>query len=199
MVGTKVARHPGRQRGFTLVELMVVVAMIGVLAALAIAGYRKYSASAGTSEAFAVIQGIRNAEETYKAETLVYLSCACGGTDASGCTGAGSLDNWYPMTTPGTQKWAWDNPAHPDQACWAALNVRTDGPVRFGYAVIADVTGPVASPGSLVNPTPAFAFPATNEPWYLIQAAGDRDADSSLALLFGNSFQADIYVEDDTE
>jgi type IV pilus assembly protein PilA len=47
------------QKGFTLIELMIVVAIIGILAAVAIPAYGDYTARAQASEAFVLLDGLK--------------------------------------------------------------------------------------------------------------------------------------------
>lgn len=57
-----------RQQGFTLIELMIVVAIIGILAAIAIPAYQDYTARAQASEALSATAGIRADMGLYLAE-----------------------------------------------------------------------------------------------------------------------------------
>lgn len=47
------------QKGFTLIELMIVVAIIGILAAIALPAYQDYTARAQAAEALTITSGLR--------------------------------------------------------------------------------------------------------------------------------------------
>ena len=49
------------QQGFTLIELMIVVAIIGILAAIAIPAYQDYTIRAQVSEGMSLTSGVRTA------------------------------------------------------------------------------------------------------------------------------------------
>lgn len=52
------------QKGFTLIELMIVIAIIGILAAIAIPAYQNYIAKAQVAEAFTLADGMKTAIAT---------------------------------------------------------------------------------------------------------------------------------------
>ncbi len=97
------------QKGFTLIELMIVVAIVGILAAIAVPQYQNYIARSQVSEAFSLMSGAKatiqnnlqagqctsgvTAENTivgkYGTLTIAGTPAAAGAaadTDASGCT-----------------------------------------------------------------------------------------------------------------
>ncbi len=193
-------------RGFTLIELMIVVAIVGILAVLGIVGYRKLIVAAHTSEATHMVQSIRVAEETYHAEAQTYISTAA--------TGGNVLTPLFPPANdpPVSQKTAWYTPTPPTGSCapptgtgvlgcWALLPVHADGPVMYGYATLAGSAGsPVPSLNlSTIGRTLAGPTGNATTDFYWITAVGNPAGETSnivYSFVVGNSFSNDLFVQD---
>jgi prepilin-type N-terminal cleavage/methylation domain-containing protein len=73
MFKTKAVRM--NQGGFTLVELMIVVAIIGILAAIAIPNFQKYQAKARQKEAQLQLSAVYSAEISFRGEQNSFTGC----------------------------------------------------------------------------------------------------------------------------
>lgn len=82
------------QKGFTLIELMIVVAIIGILAAVALPAYQDYTTRAKVSEGLVLSSGIKTAiTETLQSKGPTSMAC----TDATTC---GQIGATLPSSTP---------------------------------------------------------------------------------------------------
>lgn len=182
------SRSRGRAplRGFTLTELMVVVAMVGILSAIGIASFRRYVNSSKTSEAVAVIAAIRAAQEAYRSENQRYLNVSTSNGD------------WYPSKSFGATVHAWElkTGQHTDLVRWQTLGARVTQPVQFGYLVNAGLAGGTPTTLQLAD-NPSLGTP--NDAWYVIQARADYDADGKFCNAVATSWTPEIYFENEGE
>ncbi len=173
-----------RNAGFTLVELMIVVAIIGILAVVALFGYRAIIASSKGAEPRQVLGSIRLSQEAYKAETGSYADIGNGGTlcPSNGVNG---------------KKWGWDpNCAGSTTNKWSMLTVNPDGPVLFGYATEAGIFGGVFVDSPAVSGTQivANAPVGTVGSGYWAYAKGDPGA--GVIELLTSSLSKEIIVQE---
>ena len=79
------------QKGFTLIELMIVVAIIGILAAIALPAYQDYTARAQMSEALILADGQKGAVTEYYADKGVFP----GSNASAGIAAASDISGKY--------------------------------------------------------------------------------------------------------
>jgi len=144
------------RKGFTLIELMVVVAIIAILAAIAIPQYRNYQFKSKTTEAKVNLGAIKTAEEAYRAENDVYRTASA-----------------TPSGDPTAQKRDWPSTSDFDE-----IGFRPAGKVYYQYGVQdTDWTDPSNPPGKAgSNVTPQDG---RDDIWMC--ARGDLDGDGNFA------------------
>jgi len=105
------------ETGFTLVELMIVVGIIGLLSAIAVPNFISYQARSRRSEAYVNLAAIARIQSTYHAEQGEFFE-------------AGSWPNFVPYGGLSARKMEWDAAS---ELAYAELGWQPEGQVFYAY------------------------------------------------------------------
>jgi prepilin-type N-terminal cleavage/methylation domain-containing protein len=169
-----------RQRGVTLLELMVVVVIIAILAAIAVPLLSKSTRRARSSEVPTMFSKFKMRQEQYHVENGSYLS-----------SGAGDAD-YFPAAPSGPNE-AQAYGALPDS--WRALRIHPDyNKLYCAYVSVAGDRGDGTNIGGVAN---SFGFnaPPQDGDWFYLIAECDFDGDPGVNALFFTSSDSTEIME----
>jgi prepilin-type N-terminal cleavage/methylation domain-containing protein len=156
--GEPMSNRSREKAGFTLVELMMVVALVGVLSAIAIPNFMTYQARTRRSEGYVNLASIARSQKSYFAEKDTFHDSAGSWPD--------------PTLLPGgvltTEKMTWDSDS---EDAFGELGWHPEGKVFYSY----ESTTPLIVPGLSKNCTCSVCFTAT--------AYGDVDGNGLVSAL----------------
>lgn len=129
-------------KGFTLIELMIVVAIIGILAAVAIPGFMKYIKDSKTTEAKTNIKAVaegalsfyQTEHPTGNAGTSFFTKQYPSGTYCRTVNGAGLNCGAGTAETPALQAVGAKSTGTFNAEPWVSLNFTTTSPVYYSYS-----------------------------------------------------------------
>ncbi len=122
-------------KGFTLIELMIVVAIIGILAAIAIPNFLRYQLRAKLSELKTNVEAIVKSEESLRQSERVVC--------ANAATGQFVSFTQIPVGTPGANRLVW---ANTDLVAASRIDWLVQGGTYGVYGAITNVPPTVVAP-----------------------------------------------------
>jgi type IV pilus assembly protein PilA len=177
----------------TMVEMMITVAIVGVLATIGVVAYRRKVTSSKVTEATQMIENIRMAQDAYRAELGSYADVSA------------SITSYYPAASPARFTTAWGGAC--GASCranteWSILTVQPHGPVQFGYATVAGTsasTPAIKGVSFTVNGTSVDLSALNGQPWYVVSAACDTDGNGVPVTLYSTSAGSDVMIDKEGE
>lgn len=178
----------GMKPGFTLIELMIVVVIIGILATVAVASYKRFSRRARVQEAIAFLGDVRIKQESYYQTYHRYVSSGANATD------------WWPKAmdwVAGGNVWGidcnkkGDQTAHPGW-CNLGAGYPSTQEVDFQFVIVGrDPANPTIPPTTYIkNP---------NQDWWYARARADFDLDNVYSDIFLSSEMREPFLDNELE
>jgi prepilin-type N-terminal cleavage/methylation domain-containing protein len=152
--------NPRHQSGMSLLELMIVVVIVAILAAVALPVYSGYKRRSRAVEGSANVQLIAQAQEAYKREKGHYANVNLDNPSSPACSDGGCPSQW-------------DNWSCAAASNWCQLGFR---PERQSVYFVYNTWGGSAGPA-----TPAWAAALVQNPqlgWYSIEGRADLRNDN---------------------